>query len=258
MSKKLKFLIIIVSLAVIIGLTFGIMAIYRFCVIQSIFKKIDENIEIKNYSLKTTLTNSNGEKTVTQAYYKDGIGKNIASNGVYTWVDEKDAYMVDEDNNTLYVLDIEGENSISLVSDSMFASLVPGYNKSFFERILMACDLNYKIKSEKLDDQKCYVIEDNEQKAKKTVWITKDRKNPIKAKVEFENGEVFEYDYELKFLGTKLRDVELPDTKNYTLINYETGEVILDENDNVNSETNTANENTNTTNTDEASNVVEN
>ena len=148
-------------------------------------------------------------------------------------------------NNKLYVLDIEGENSISLVSDSMFASLVPGYNKNFFERVLMACNLKIKIKSEKLDNQKCYVIEDNEQKAKKTVWITKDRKNPIKAKVEFENGEVFEYDYELKFLATKLRDVELPDTKNYTLINYETGEVILDGKDNVNLETNTVNEDTN-------------
>ena len=245
MSKKMKFLIIMISLAIIIGLIFGIMAIYRFCVIQSIFKKIDENIEIKNYSLKTTLTNSKGEKTVTQVYYKDGIGKNIASNGVYTWVDEKDAYMVDEANNKLYVLDIEGENSISLVSDSMFASLVPGYNKNFFVRVLMACNLKIKIKSEKLDNQKCYVIEDNEQKAKKTVWITKDRKNPIKAKVEFENGEVFEYDYELKFLATKLRDVELPDTKNYTLINYETGEVILDGKDNVNLETNTVNEDTN-------------
>ena len=84
MSKKMKFLIIMISLAIIIGLIFGIMAIYRFCVIQSIFKKIDENIEIKNYSLKTTLTNSKGEKTVTQVYYKDGIGKNNASNGVYT------------------------------------------------------------------------------------------------------------------------------------------------------------------------------
>ena len=111
MSKKIKFLIIMISLAIIIGLIFGIMAIYRFYVIQSIFKKIDENIEIKNYSLKTTLTNSKGEKTVTQVYYKDGIGKNIASNGVYTWVDEKDAYMVDEANNKLYVLDIEGENA---------------------------------------------------------------------------------------------------------------------------------------------------
>ena len=47
MSKKMKFLIIMISLAIIIGLIFGIMAIYRFCVIQSIFKKIDENIEIK-------------------------------------------------------------------------------------------------------------------------------------------------------------------------------------------------------------------
>ena len=244
MSKKLKFLVIIISLAIIIGLIFGIMAIYRFCVIQSIFKRIDENIEIGNYSLKTTLTNKDGEKTVTQAYYKDGIGKNIASNGIYTWVDERDAYMVDEENNTIYVLDIEGENSISLVSDKMFASLVPGYNKSFFERILMACNLKVKIKPVKLNDQKCYMIEDNEQKAKKTVWVTKDRKNPIKAKIEFENGEAFEYDYELKFLATKLRDVELPDTKNYTLINYETGEVILDEKENVNAETNNITENT--------------
>lgn len=57
MSKKLKFLIIIITLAVIIGLVFGIMAIYRFCVIQNITKRVTENINIGNYYLKTTLIN---------------------------------------------------------------------------------------------------------------------------------------------------------------------------------------------------------
>lgn len=136
--------------------------------------------------------------------------------------------MVDEQNKKIYVLDINGENTISLVSDSMFASLVPGYNKNFFEKVLMACNLKIKIKSVNLDGQKCYMIQNNEQKAIKTIWISKDRKNPVKSKVEFTNGETLEYNYELKFLAAKLKDVELPDISGYTLINYQTGETIVD------------------------------
>lgn len=244
MSKKILFLTILIILIIAIGLTFGSIAIYRFCVIQNIFNKLDENIEIGNYSLKTSMKNNKGEETITQVYYKDGIGKNVASNGVYTWVDEENAYMVDESNCIIYVLDINSDSSITLVSDSMFESLVPGYNKNLWERILMACDLKVKIKSTKVDEQKCYMIEYYDQNAKKTVWITKDRKNPIKAKVEFENGDTFEYEYELKFMVTKLKDVELPDISNYTLINNETGEIILDKNINLNTNTD-SNSNTN-------------
>lgn len=252
MSKKLTLLIIIISFFVIIGLIFGIMAIYRFCVIQSIFGKIEENIGIENYYLKTTFINQKGEETVTEAYYREGIGKNIASNGVYTWVDGKDAYMVDEANKKIYILDIESENSISLVSNSMFASLVPGYNKNTFQRFLMACNLNIKIKSEKIDNKKYYVIEDSNQEAIKTVWISKDRKNPVKSKVRFKNGKTIEYKYELKFLVAKLKNVELPDISEYTLIDYETGDTIL------NKEENQINENTiNVENVVDISNIID-
>ena len=52
--------------------------------------------------------------------------------------------------------------------------------------------------------------------------------NIVKAKVELTNGETFDYSYELKFNTTKLKDVELPDITEYSIINGENGEIVLD------------------------------
>ena len=140
----------------------------------------------------------------------------VAENGIYTWVDGEKAYMVDEENKTIYNLDIE--NSIGLVSSEMFASFVPGYSKNAIERFIMAASLQNKIKSDKIDDKKCYMIQINEEGYTKTYWIEKVSKKPLKAKIEFEDGQVYEYDYQLQFNVTKLKDVELPDITDYTII----------------------------------------
>lgn len=231
MSKKFKFLILLIIVLIIVGLVFGISTIYRFYVLQKIYNSINENISKDNYYLKTTVTN-NGETKITETYYKDGIGKLVAENGIYTWVNGEDAYMVDEANKKIYILDIE--SSIGLVSNEMFASLYPGYSKSLFERFIFAGNMRNKIKTVKLNDEKCIMIQTKENTNTKTVWISKKRNDLIKAKIEFPNGDVYEYDYELSFNVTKLKNTELPDISDYTIITENNEEIILD--DNINTE----------------------
>lgn len=228
MSKKLKVIISLIVVLVMIGIIFGSLAIYRFFTFQKIFNKTDENISKENYYIKTTLTNGE-EKTSTEAFYKDGIGKNIASNGVYTWVKDETAYMVDEENKKIYPLDISNNgNAIILVSNDMFASVIPGYYENIFGRVLLACNLNISISSEKIEEKECYKIKQKDNKSQKTIWITKDRKTPIKAELELTSGEKIIYDYEIKFNTTRITDVELPDISDYKVIDYKTGEEILD------------------------------
>ena len=62
----------------------------------------------------------------------------------------------------------------------------------------------------------------------KTVWISQNNHIIRKSKLEFSNGKVFEYDYELKFDITKSIDIELPNISDYKILDNETGEIILD------------------------------
>lgn len=225
MSKKIKVLIAIIVVIACIGLFCGIRAIRNLIVLNNIISNLESNIEKNNYYLKTTI--KVGEKTSeTEIYYKDGIGKNVSSNGIYTWVDGKDAYMVDESNKEIYVMEISQENAVSLVSGEMFMSLIPGYSKNVFERFAMVGNLVNSIKSEKVNDEKCYKISVKDGDVIKSVWVTKSRAFPIKAEVEFSNGDVFEYEYDLKFFITKLKDVELPDLSEYKFYDYKTKELI--------------------------------
>lgn len=223
MSKKTIFLIVLICVIALIGLVCGIRAIKNFYIIQTIFDKIQTNIEIDNYYLRTTTTH-NGETTLTKIYYKNGFGKMIANNGVYTWVNGEIAYIVDEENKTLYMLDTE--NSVVLVSNEMFASLVPGYSKNILEKFMMGANLKNQIKSDKIDDKKCYKITIKEENVTKIYWIEKNSKKPLKAIVEFVNGDKYEYSYELQFNVTKIKDIELPDLSEYTKIDNKTGKVI--------------------------------
>lgn len=223
MSKKTVFLIILICVVFVIGLICGIRAIKNFYIIQTIFNKIQTNIGVDNYYLRTTITH-NEETSLTKVYYKNGFGKMVAENGVYTWVNEEVAYIVDEENKKLYMLDVE--SSIGLVSNEMFASLVPGYSKNTFEKFMMGADLRNQIKSDKVDDKKCYKITINEEKFSKTYWIEKNSKKPLKAIVEFVNGDKYEYNYELQFNVVGIKDIELPDLSDYTKIDNKTGEVI--------------------------------
>lgn len=225
MSKKMKFGIIFILIFLIIGLICGIRTIRNFWILNSSINILKENIEKDNYYLKTTL-NKKDSKIVTEAYYKEGIGKLVSENGIYTWVDGESAYMVDENNKKIYVMEIVAENSAALVSNEMFVSLIPGYSKNFFEKLLISGDLKNSIKTEKINDEKCYKIKIDEGKTTKTIWINKSRRYPVKGKIEFSNGDVFDYDYDLKFYITKLKNVELPDTSDYTFYEYKTGKQI--------------------------------
>lgn len=225
MSKKIKFLIILITIIALIGLFCGIRAIRNIIILNKTISKLEENIEKDNYYLKTTMKIKD-EISNTEVFYKDGVGKNVTSSGIYTWVDGKDAYMVDEENQKVYPMEISEENSKLLVSNEMFMSLIPGYSKNIFERFAMIGSLENTIKSEKINNEKCYKISVKEGNATKNVWVTKSRAFPIKAEIRFSNGDVFEYEYDLKFFTAKLKDIELPDLSEYTFYDYETKEEI--------------------------------
>lgn len=225
MSKKLKFLIILVIVIACIGLLCGIRGIRNFVILNNVINNLGSNIEKDNYYLKTTM--QIGDTTSeTEAYYKEGIGKNVSSKGIYTWTDGTKAYMIDESKKEVYVMSISDENSMALVSNEMFISLIPGYSKNTFERFTIAGSLENKIKSEKLNGEKCYKISIKEGEAIKSIWVTKSRAFPVKAEIEFSNGDIFKYEYDLKFFITKLKDVELPDLSEYKFYDYKTGEEI--------------------------------
>lgn len=226
MSKKFKFLIVLIVIILAIGFFCGIRAIRNMVILNKTISKLEENIEKDNYYLKTTVKIKE-EISSTEVFYKEGIGKNVTSSGIYTWVDGKDAYMVDEENKKIYPMGISEESSKLLVSNEMFMSLIPGYSKNIFERFAMIGNLENNIKSEKVNNEKCYKITVKEGEATKSVWVTKSRAFPIKAEIRFSNGDVFEYEYDLKFFITKLKDVELPDLSEYTFYDYETKNEIV-------------------------------
>lgn len=229
MSKKIKFLIILIIIIIAIGLFFGIASIVKFIKFQNIYSKISSNIEFDNYYLKTTSTINNGTN-VTEAFYKQGTGKLVAENGVYTWTDGENAYMVDEENKKVYTLDID--NYKGLVSYEMFASLVPGYTKNIFGRFVLAGNIRTTIKTEKDEDNKYIVIKYTENKVTKTIWLEDKTKKPVKANMEFSDGTIYEYEYELKFNSTKLSDIELPDLTEYTTVDNTSQNENTDETEN--------------------------
>lgn len=229
MSKKLKFLIILITIIALIGLFCGIRAIRNIIILNKTISKLEENIEKNNYYLKTTMK-SGEETTITEVYYNDGVGKNVSGSGVYTWVDGENAYMINENNKEAYKLEISKENSPLLVSNEMFMSLIPGNSKDIFSRLWIAGNFENSIKSEKVKDEKCYKISVKEGQALKSVWVTKSRGYPVKAEIQFSNGDVFEYEYDLKFYITKLKDIELPDLTEYKIYDYKTQKEIVEDN----------------------------
>lgn len=215
MSKKMKFLIIFIVILVIIGLIFGISTIVRFVKLQSIWSRLEENIEKNNFYLETTIIN-NGSSKKTQTFYKDGIGKFVSQDGTYIWFDGEKAYSIDEENKKAVLLDTS--NVIGVISKDSFASLYPGYTNNLFERLIFAGNLSNKMKKHHYNGEKCIVIEIHEENYTKTFWIKETFKELIQAKIEFTNGDVYEYKYDMKFHTTKLKDIELPDFSEYTMI----------------------------------------
>ena len=223
MSKKIKFLIILIIVLVIIGLIFGISTIVRFSKLQSIWSRVNENIEKENYYMETTIVNK-GVTTKTKTYYKDGIGKFVSQNGTYIWFDGNNAYSVNETEKTMNMLNPEEE--IGVVYKESFATLYPGFSYNLFEKIMLAGNLLNVIKTQYFNGQKCIMIEIKEDMYTKTYWITDDFKNLVQAKITFTNGDVYEYKYDIKFHTTKLSDVELPNITDYKITDNATGKTI--------------------------------
>ena len=129
---------------------------------------------------------------------------------------------MDENNKEIIILDLE--KNIGLVNKKSFAALYPCYTKNFFERLVFAGDISNKFKTEYYNGEKCILIQIKEDGYTKSFWITEKFKDLVKAKVEFANGDTYEYKYKIQFHTTKLKDIELPDISEYKVINQSSGE----------------------------------
>lgn len=221
LKKLLKILLILIA---IIGFIFGIITIVKFIKLTNIYKKNDKNLSHDSFYLKTSLSTNNEPKSETEAYYRNGVGRLVASNGIYSWTNGERAYMIDEENDTAYILDLN--TNFALVSYKMFASGIPGYNMSLIDRFFLAGNANTSIKKEKIDNKVYYCIKTKENLATKKVWVEKETGKIKKAIIEFSNGDIFNYEYELEFNSVKATEVRLPDLTGFKLINGETGTVL--------------------------------
>lgn len=232
MKKVLKCLLLII---LIIGFIFGVTTIVKFIKLNSIYKKLDKYVEYNSFYLKTMLTSTNdSNNSTTEAYFRNGKGKLIASNGIYSWTDGERAYLIDEINSVAYTLNLE--DNIALVSYNMFTSAIQGYNSNFINKLLLAGDVNTTIKKEKIDNKDYYCIKTKENLATKRVWVEKESSKIKKATIEFSNGDIFNYEYELTFNSVNVSDVSMPDITGYKLINGETGNVLSEKFKEVNTE----------------------
>ena len=136
MSKKIKVLIILILVIVLIGILCGVRAIKNVIILNNAISKLEENIEKDNYYLKT-IAKVDGKTSKTETFYREGIGKIVTNDGVYTWVDGEKAYMIDEQNKQVYNMELSKENSPMLASNNMYISLIPGHAKNFFERLIL-------------------------------------------------------------------------------------------------------------------------
>ena len=227
MNKKFIILVIFIFCFLIAFLIFGLIAIYRFSLIQDISRKTNNNLKKDNYHMFITVTDINGNTTNNEVFYRDDVGKLIASNGIYTWADGKYAYMIDEEKKEVYILNINKEN-IGLASYDMFATIIPGYKSSLWQKVLISGNLNNTIKKSELDNKDCFIIKINDENFTKTVWIDMIYATPIKAEIEFNNGTKISYVYSIKFNETRLKDIELPNINDYTVVDTDTNQTILD------------------------------
>lgn len=216
MSKKLIFGIILSIFIVVIGLTFGISTIVRFSKLQSIMSDVEKDILKENFYIKIKAT-YNGITTETETFYRDGIGKLKNTEGSYTWTDGEDAYLIAEDEKNFKKLDIE-KNIQLLVTRARLASLYPTISNNVFERFFIMGNMTNKLKTVEEDGKEYTFIEIKNENYTKTYWIEKNTNILKKSKLELSNGEIFEYEYEIKFHITKLSDLELPNLDEYVEI----------------------------------------
>ncbi len=214
MNKKLLIAICIAIILCAIGLVYGSITCVKFLRLNNIYKALDEHVARENYML-TTIATYKDSQTVTKMYYKNGIGKMVAANGIYTWIKDENVYVVDEEAKELNL--ITDDSFSGVVKKDSFALLVPGYSYNTLGRLVFAGDVNNKISTEKMGGVKYYKIESKDENATKRIWISSTMNYLVKAEIEFPNGEKINYDYSIKFEETLDSQLLLPDITDYTL-----------------------------------------
>ncbi len=234
MSKK-KFWMIVKMIIVALVALYIITVFRKIFILKKIYNETDMNISKDNYSMTITMINEDGsEGKKTQSYYRDGRGKQIASNGVYTWTNQKYYFMIDENKKEISELNTEEyTDSVGIITNATFATFIPGYFKTFGERVKMVLNPSTRIKTEQVDNEKCYKITVKESsdgyKNTKKFWISK-RDYTIKqseiAIISKKDGSSsnLKYKYSITFLGVTVKDTDFITVTDYTMVNRETGE----------------------------------
>lgn len=230
MSKKLIFGILITCLVVIIGLIFGISTIIKFNRMQKIVSEVVEDVLKDNYYLRTETTYG-GTTSVTETFYRDGIGKLKSENGLYTWSDGENAYLINEEAKEFKKIDINNDVQL-LVTNIRLASLYPTISNNVFERFFVMGNIENKIKTVEEDGKEFIYIELNTKNYTKSYWLDKSTNVLTKSKLELSNGEVYEFKYEIKYHFTKLTDIELPNLDEYKMMEDLSEENEKEQNDN--------------------------
>lgn len=211
-NKLLKILVIII---LVLFFMIGCYTLYKFIIINKIFNKMQEYVYIGNYYMK--VTNSEEESGTMEIYYKDGIGKMIMSNDIYSWTDGTEAYLVDEENKKIQTLDMD---SSFLISNEYVGSMVPGYSKNIWQKFLLAGKMSTSVKVQKYDTIRYYVITTNENDVKKVIWFKYTDLLPSQAKINVGEYEQTYY-YDISFEKVTDEEVKKPNIQEYTFVEEE-------------------------------------
>lgn len=206
-----KILIAVLILLIILCFIWGIEAIYKITVLNKIFKNMESKIAFENYYMKM-ISNDDDSKTM-EIFYKNGTGKLVTSDGTYTWTDGKSAYLVNEEKKFAYEL---SDTDLGLISNEVVASMLPGYSKSKFGKILLAGKLTTKIRSQNIDNQKYYCITTVDDKVQKNIWINKETLLPSEIITKIGENEI-SYNFEISFDTIKNEQVLKPNLDGYEI-----------------------------------------
>lgn len=210
-DKIIKIMVPLIIIILILCFVWGILAIYKMFVFNKIFKNMKEKVSLNNYYMK--MTSKDDKESNMEIFYKNGVGKLITSNGTYTWTNNEESYLIDEENKTYYKLTTD---DLGLISNEAVASMLPGYSKDIIGRMILAGKLTTSVKTEKIVGLKYYKIKINDGKQEKIVWVNKNTLLPSEVSVKIGEEEIT-YNYEIKFEGVKNEQVSKPNLEEYTL-----------------------------------------
>ena len=221
-------LVVILILFLIFIFVMGIIGIKRLIVFNKIYSGTDKNITFDNYTMKIDITMNGSEFASLESFYRMGKGKQITSNGIYTWTNGEKAYMVDDESKEVRIMDMsEGNEELtSVITQTSYTAYIPGYNQSLFGKFKLA--LITKIEDDVIEEDDCFKISYTDKEgATRTYWISK---NDMKIKkCEFKVGsDTILYNFDLKFFTAKITDVELGNISEYKIVDGKTGDTVVE------------------------------